>query len=64
MWAVAALLLVIALAVRVPLLFYADDTIGYTDSFNLEEVENVRLSTGMLHKGTPHPHAFEYPSFV
>jgi 4-amino-4-deoxy-L-arabinose transferase-like glycosyltransferase len=56
------LLLVLALAVRAPLVFYADDTIGLTDAFNLEEVENVRLSSGMLHKRTPHPHAFEYPS--
>jgi len=57
-----ALLLLLALAIRLPLLGVASSSYRLTEAFNIEEVENVRLSTGMLHKGTLHPHAFEYPS--
>src|SRR5215831_3936606 len=56
------LLLLLALAIRLPLLGLASGSYRMTEAFNIEEVENVRLSTGMLHKGTLHPHAFEYPS--
>ena len=57
-----ALLLLLALAIRTPLLTLASSSYRLTEAFNIEEVENVRLSTGMLHKGTLHPHAYEYPS--
>jgi hypothetical protein len=57
-----ALLLLLALAIRLPLVGMAAGSYRLTEAFNIEEVENVRLSTGMLHKGTLHPHAYEYPS--
>ncbi len=60
----ATLTLAVALgaALRLPLLTLGADSYRLTESFNIEEVENLRLSTGMLHKGTLNPHAFEYPS--
>ncbi len=60
----AGLALVIALAawLRMPLLHWAADSYRLTEAFSIEEVENVRISTGMLHESSANPHAFEYPS--
>ncbi|MBI1798825.1 MAG: glycosyltransferase family 39 protein [Candidatus Eisenbacteria bacterium] len=57
-----ALIVAIGAALRIPLVALAADSYRLTESFNIEEVENIRLSTGMLHKHDPNPHAFEYPS--
>src|SRR5688572_22904066 len=57
-----AMIALLGLVVRWPLLPIAADSYRLTESYNLEEVENVRLSTGMLHERTLNPHAFEYPS--
>jgi len=57
-----ATLLVIGLLIRLPLLTIASSSYRWTDAYNFEEVENVRISTGMLHKHALNPHAFEYPS--
>jgi 4-amino-4-deoxy-L-arabinose transferase-like glycosyltransferase len=54
--------LVIAAALRVPLLPWAAGSYRTTEAFSLEEVENVRISSGMLHERSANPHAFEYPS--
>jgi 4-amino-4-deoxy-L-arabinose transferase-like glycosyltransferase len=51
-----------AAAVRAPLLTIASSSFRLTEAMNLEEAENVRISTGMLHKDSLNPHAFEYPS--
>ncbi|MGH7725999.1 MAG: hypothetical protein ACREOU_11290, partial [Candidatus Eiseniibacteriota bacterium] len=56
------LVLAVALAVRLPLLHWASDSYRLTEALSIEEVENVRISTGMLHEGSANPHAFEYPS--
>lgn len=63
-WFLAGLLaiVVIGTAVRAPLLGYASNSYRLTEAINLEEAENVRISSGMLHKSTLNPHAFEYPS--
>ena len=50
------------LAARAPLLTVGSGSYRLTESYNIEETENLRLSTGMLHKRTLNPHAFEYPS--
>jgi 4-amino-4-deoxy-L-arabinose transferase-like glycosyltransferase len=55
-------LLALALALRLPLLDWAAGSYRQTEAFSIEEVENVRISTGMLHEGSANPHAFEYPS--
>lgn len=55
-------LLVLAFALRAPLLDSAAGSYRLTEAFSIEEVENVRISTGMLHEGSANPHAFEYPS--
>ena len=57
-----AIVLVIALLARLPLINVSSDSYRLTSAFNPEEVENVRISTGMLHKHSFNPHAFEYPS--
>jgi 4-amino-4-deoxy-L-arabinose transferase-like glycosyltransferase len=49
-------------AVRAPLLGIASSSFRLTDAINLEESENLRISTGMLHKGSLNPHYFGYPS--
>jgi 4-amino-4-deoxy-L-arabinose transferase-like glycosyltransferase len=56
------LLLMVGFVLRLPLMSYAAGSYRLTEAFNIEEVESVRLSTGMLHKHTLNPHAFEYPS--
>lgn len=55
-------LALVAAAVRAPLLTIASSSFRLTEAMNLEEAENVRISTGMMHKGSLNPHAFEYPS--
>lgn len=60
-WGLAAIVL-LAIALRAPLLSVGAGSYRLTEAFNTEEVENVRLSTGMLHKGTANPHGFDYPS--
>ena len=55
-------LLVLAFALRAPLLGWAAGSYRMTEAFSIEEVENVRISTGMLHERSANPHAFEYPS--
>jgi len=55
-------LLAIGLWIRSPLLPWAAASYRMTEAFSIEETENVRISTGMLHEHTPNPHAFEYPS--
>ncbi len=63
-WFLAALLAVVVLAaiVRLPLVPIAAGSFRLTEAMNLEEAENVRISSGMLHKASLNPHAFEYPS--
>jgi 4-amino-4-deoxy-L-arabinose transferase-like glycosyltransferase len=48
--------------VRAPLLTLGSQSYRLSEAFNIEDVENVRISTGMLNKHTFNPHAFEYPS--
>lgn len=60
-WALAALLLA-ALLVRLPSLGAAAGSYRLTEALRGEEAESVRISTGMLHKHSLNPHAFEYPS--
>jgi 4-amino-4-deoxy-L-arabinose transferase-like glycosyltransferase len=55
-------LVVAAAVVRAPLLTVANSSFRLTEAMNLEEAENVRISTGMMHKASLNPHAFEYPS--
>ena len=55
-------LLALALVLRLPLLGWASGSYRQTEAFSIEEVENVRISTGMLHERSANPHAFEYPS--
>ena len=55
-------LLVLAVVLRAPLLGWAAGSYRLTEAFSIEEVENVRISTGMLHERSANPHAFEYPS--
>jgi len=55
-------LVLLALALRLPLLGWAADSYRLTEAFSIEEVENIRISTGMLHERSANPHAFEYPS--
>ena len=55
-------IVLIGLLARLPLLATSSASYRLTEAFNIEEVENVRLSTGMLHKHTLNPHAFMYPS--
>lgn len=64
LWFLPCLLAIVlaAGAVRAPLLGMASSSFRLTDAINLEEAENIRISTGMLHKGSLNPHAFEYPS--
>ncbi len=57
-----AALLVLATFLRFPLLGWAADSYRLTEAFSIEEVENIRISSGMLHERTANPHAFEYPS--
>ena len=57
-----ALVLLAGLAVRIPALPIASASYRLGEAFNGEEVENVRISTGMLHRQSLNPHAFEYPS--
>ena len=57
-----ALALAIGLGLRAPLLSWAAASYRTTEAFSIEEVENVRISTGMLHEQSANPHAFEYPS--
>jgi hypothetical protein len=59
--ALAAIVL-IGLLARLPMLTVAGSSYRLSESLCGEEVENVRISTGMLHKHTLNPHAFEYPS--
>ncbi len=54
--------LLAGLILRLPLLTVASSSYRLTEAFSIDEVENVRISTGMLHKHTLNPHAFEYPS--
>jgi 4-amino-4-deoxy-L-arabinose transferase-like glycosyltransferase len=63
-WNAAALaaIVVAALLVRLPALTASSASYRLTAAFNPEEAENLRISTGMLHKHTLNPHAFEYPS--
>ena len=44
------LVLVLGLALRAPLLPYAAQSYRTTEAFHIEEVENVRISTGMVHE--------------
>ncbi|MEO6463764.1 MAG: hypothetical protein ABIP29_11875 [Candidatus Eisenbacteria bacterium] len=55
-------LVVLALVLRLPLLGWAAGSYRLTEAFSIEEVENIRISTGMLHERSANPHAFEYPS--
>lgn len=55
-------LLVLAAGLRLPLLGWAASSYRLTEALSIEEVENIRISTGMLHEGSANPHAFEYPS--
>jgi 4-amino-4-deoxy-L-arabinose transferase-like glycosyltransferase len=63
-WNAAALAVIVvaALLVRLPALTASSASYRLTAAFNPEEAENLRISTGMLHKHTFNPHAFEYPS--
>ena len=55
-------ILLVAGVVRAPLVDIASESFRLTEAINLEEAENIRISTGMLHKHSANPHAFEYPS--
>lgn len=57
-----SVIVLIGLSVRLPSLATSSFSYRLTEAFNIEEVENLRLSTGMLHKHTLNPHAFMYPS--
>ncbi|MGH7741792.1 MAG: phospholipid carrier-dependent glycosyltransferase [Candidatus Eiseniibacteriota bacterium] len=57
-----ACLLLVGLALRLPALSASSTSYRLSEAFSGEEVENVRISTGMLHRHSPNPHAFEYPS--
>jgi hypothetical protein len=59
-----ALILVTLLgaAVRAPLLTVGARSYRLSESFNIEEVETVRISTGMLNKHSLNPHFFGYPT--
>jgi hypothetical protein len=52
----------LALAVRLPAIPTAAQTYRTSEAFAGEETENLRISTGMVHKNSPLPHAYEYPS--
>jgi len=56
-----AAIVLIGTLIRLPLLATSSASYRLTEAFNIEEVENLRLSTGMLHKHTLNPHAFMYP---
>src|SRR5690242_18671976 len=47
---------------RAPLVTAWSSSYPLTQVFNGEEVETVRVSTGMLHKRSLNPHQFGYPS--
>jgi 4-amino-4-deoxy-L-arabinose transferase-like glycosyltransferase len=59
---VLAILVAAAALVRLPLLTASSASYRLTEAVRPEEVENLRISTGMLHKHSLNPHAFEYPS--
>jgi 4-amino-4-deoxy-L-arabinose transferase-like glycosyltransferase len=61
-WPGLLLVALLALAVRVPALPVAAETYRTSEAFAGEEAENLRLSTGMVHKQQIVPHAYEYPS--
>src|SRR5262249_34238537 len=52
----------IAAAVRAPAIPVAAETYRTSEAFAGEETENVRISSGMVHKNTILPHAYQYPS--
>jgi 4-amino-4-deoxy-L-arabinose transferase-like glycosyltransferase len=56
------LLVLMGTAVRLPLLSLGSRSYRLSESFNIEEVETVRISTGMLNKHTLNPHFFGYPT--
>lgn len=60
--AALAILVAVAVLVRLPLLGTSSASYRLTEALRPEEVENLRISTGMLHKHSLNPHAFEYPS--
>ena len=61
-WIALAAIAAVAVLVRWPLLGTAAGSYRRSEALAMEEVENVRISTGMLHRHTLNPHAFEYPS--
>lgn len=61
-WPGLLLVALLAIAVRAPAIPVAADSYRVSDAFVGEESENVRLSTGMVHKHQIVPHAYEYPS--
>ena len=61
-WPGLLLVALLAIAVRAPAILVATDSYRTSEAFVGEETENVRLSTGMVHKHQIVPHAYEYPS--
>ena len=61
-WPGLVAIALVALAVRVPALTTATQSYRTSEAFAGEETENLRISSGMVHKNTPLPHAYEYPS--
>jgi hypothetical protein len=60
--AALAAVVVVGAALRAPLVTAWASTYPLSQVFNGEEVETVRVATGMLHKHTLNPHQFGYPS--
>lgn len=61
-WPGLVAIVLLALAVRLPAIPLATETYRTSEAFAGEETENVRISSGMVHKNTILPHAYEYPS--
>jgi len=61
-WPGLVAIALVALALRLPAVTVAANSYRATEAFAGEETENVRISSGMVHKNTPLPHAYEYPS--
>jgi 4-amino-4-deoxy-L-arabinose transferase-like glycosyltransferase len=57
-----AAVVVVGAVLRAPQVTAWSSSYRLSEAFSGEEVENIRLSTGMLHKHSLNPHAFEYPS--